>query len=213
MAQFYQALARFLRKASTPLRVPDARAGGIAHLNREHVSFRPVNNFHFALLVVRVFFGLSLAAHGYNKIFGGGKLTGTAGWFGSIGMKWPKWQARMAAGTEIGAGLLLALGLATPFAAAGFIGVMIVAIVTAHRNNGFFVFKPGQGWEYCASIAVVAFAVGAIGAGKFSIDHAIHKDVNGWTGAIIAAALGIGGAALQLGVSFRPPKPDPAAGS
>ncbi len=163
--------------------------------------------------MVRVFFGLSLAAHGYNKIFGGGKLTGTAGWFGSIGMKWPKWQARMAAGTEIGAGLLLALGLATPFAAAGFIGVMLVAIVTAHRNNGFFVFKPGQGWEYCASIAVVAFAVGTIGAGKFSIDHAIHKDVDGWTGAIIAAALGIGGAALQLGVSYRPPKPDPAAGT
>lgn len=193
--------------------MPDARAGGIARLAGDDLSFGSVNASHFALLVVRVFFGLSLAAHGYNKIFGGGKLSGTAGWFGSIGMKWPKWQARMAAGTEIGAGLLLALGLATPFAAAGFIGVMLVAIVTAHRNNGFFVFKPGQGWEYCASIAVVAFAVGTIGAGKFSIDHALHKDVNGWTGAIIAAALGIGGAALQLGVSFRPPKPDPAAGT
>ncbi|MCU1392220.1 MAG: DoxX family protein [Ilumatobacteraceae bacterium] len=161
----------------------------------------------FALLVVRVFFGLSLAAHGYNKFFGGGKLTGTAGWFGSIGMKWPKWQARMAATTEVGAGVLLALGLATPFAAAGFIGVMIVAIVVAHRKNGFFVFKPGQGWEYCASIAVLAFAIGTIGAGKYSIDHAIHKDVSGWTGAIITAALGIGGAAAQLAISYRPPKP------
>lgn len=159
-----------------------------------------------ALLVLRVFFGLSLAAHGYNKFFGSGGLSGTAGWFGSIGMRWPKWQARMAATTEMGAGLLLALGLATPLAAAGFIGVMLVAIVVAHRKNGFFVFKPGQGWEYCASIAVVAFAIGTIGAGKYSIDHAIDKDVQEWTGALIAGVLGVGGAIAQLAVSYRPPK-------
>ena len=165
----------------------------------------------FALLVVRVSFGLFLAAHGYNKFFGGGKLKGTAGWFASIGMKWPKWQARMAATTEVGSGVLFALGLATPLAAAGMIGVMLVAIVVAHRKNGFFVFRPGQGWEYCASIAIMAFGVGTIGAGKYSIDHAIHKDVSGWTGAIITAALGVGGAAVQLALSYRPVKPDPAA--
>ncbi|MCU1389569.1 MAG: DoxX family protein [Ilumatobacteraceae bacterium] len=164
----------------------------------------------FALLVVRVGFGLFIAAHGYNKIFGGGKLKGTAGWFGSMGMKWPKWQARMAATTEIGSGLLFALGLATPFAAAGMIGLMIVAIVTAHRKNGFFVFRPGQGWEYCASIAIMAFGVGTIGAGKYSIDHAIHKDVSGWTGALITL-IGIVGAAAQLAICYRPPKPAPAA--
>jgi putative oxidoreductase len=162
-----------------------------------------------ALLVLRVFFGLSLAAHGYNKFFGKGGLGGTAGWFGSIVMKWPKWQARLAATTEVGAGILLALGLATPLAAAGFIGIMIVAIVVAHRKNGFFVFKPGQGWEYCASIVVVAFAIGTIGAGKYSIDHLIHKDVNGWTGAIIAGVLGVVGAAAQLAISYRPVKSDP----
>ncbi|MCU1366259.1 MAG: DoxX family protein [Ilumatobacteraceae bacterium] len=164
----------------------------------------------FALLVVRVGFGLFIAAHGYNKIFGGGKLKGTAGWFGSMGMKWPKWQARMAATTEIGSGLLFALGLATPFAAAGMIGLMIVAIVTAHRKNGFFVFRPGQGWEYCASIAIMAFGVGTIGAGKYSIDHAIHKDVSGWTGALITL-IGVVGAAAQLAICYRPPKPAPAA--
>ena len=159
-----------------------------------------------ALLVLRVFFGLSLVAHGANKVFGKGGLAGTAGWFGSIGMRWPKWQARVAATTEIGAGSLLALGLASPLAAAGFIGLMIVAIVVAHIHNGFFVFKPGQGWEYCASIAVMAFAIGTIGAGKYSIDHLIHKDVSGWTGALIAGVLGVGGAITQLAVSYRPPQ-------
>ena len=161
---------------------------------------------NFALLVLRVGFGLMLCAHGYNKVFGGGKLAGTANWFGSMGLRWPQWQARVAAATEIGSGLLLALGLATPFAAAGFIGLMLVAIALDHRKRGFFIFRPGQGWEYCAMIALAAFAIAAIGAGKYSIDHAIHKDVEGWTGAVIAAVAGIGGAALQLAFSYRPVK-------
>ncbi|MUH52341.1 MAG: DoxX family membrane protein [Actinobacteria bacterium] len=158
------------------------------------------------MLVLRVFFGLSLAYHGYNKFFGGGRLPGTASWFASMGMKWPTWQARIAATTEVGSGILLALGLATPLAAAGFIGIMLVAIVTSHWAAGFFVFKPGQGWEYCASIAVVALFIATVGAHRYSIDHVIHKDVQGWTGALIAAVLGIGGAATQLAVSYRPIK-------
>ena len=43
------------------------------------------------LLVLRAVFGVFLAYHGYNKVFGGGGLAGTARWFGSIGMKWPLW--------------------------------------------------------------------------------------------------------------------------
>lgn len=167
-----------------------------------------MNPLDLALLVVRVFFGLSLAYHGYNKFFGAGGLAGTARWFGSIGMKWPKWQARLAATTEVGSGLLFALGLATPLAAAGFIGVMLVAIVVAHWSIGFFVFKAGQGWEYCASIAIVAFAIGTIGAGKYSIDHLIDDDLTyftGWSGALVAGVLGVGGAVSQLAVSYRKP--------
>ena len=169
-----------------------------------------------ALLVVRVAFGIGLAAHGCNKLFGPNGLKGTAGWFGSIGMKWPKWQARMAASTEVGAGALFALGLLTPLAAAGFIGLMIVAIVTVHWTVGFFVFRPNQGWEYCAAIAIVAFAVGTVGAGKYSLDHAFKIDdhINDWTGLLITLILGIGGGLLHLAVSYRPPvknPPEPAA--
>lgn len=162
-----------------------------------------------ALLVVRVFFGLSLAYHGYNKFFGAGGLSGTAGWFGSIGMKWPLWQARLAATTEVGSGLLMALGLLTPLAAAGFIGVMLVAIVVAHWRVGFFIFKPGQGWEYCASIAIVALAVGTIGPGRYSIDRLIEDDwvyYANWAGALVALGGGVGGAVTQLAVSYRRPR-------
>lgn len=164
-----------------------------------------MNQLHFGLLVLRVTFGVFVAAHGYNKVFRGGKLAGTARWFGSMGMKWPHWQARIAATTEMGAGVLFAVGLATPLAAAALISLMIVAIVVTHWKNGFFIFNKGEGWEYCASIAVVAFAVGTIGAGKFSIDHAIDKDVTGWIGAVIAAGVGIGGAVGQLALCYRKP--------
>lgn len=156
------------------------------------------------LLAIRLFFGLAMAYHGYNKVFGGGGLKGTAGWFASMGMKWPALQAQVAAGTEIGAGLLFAAGLATPLAAAGLIGLMVVAIWTVHLKNGFFIFKPGQGWEYCASIAVAAFGVGAIGAGEWSIDHALEWDVHDWRGALIAGVVGVGGAIAQLAVCYRP---------
>lgn len=158
-----------------------------------------------ALLVLRLVFGLFLVAHGYNKVFGGGGLTGTAGWFGSIGMRWPDVQARLAATTEIGAGLLFAAGLLTPFAAAGMIGVMVVATWAAHRKNGFFVFR--EGWEYTVSIAVAAWTVAAIGPGEISLDHAIGLDWtawDGWVGAVIAVVLGVGGGIGQLAVSYRP---------
>ena len=157
-----------------------------------------------ALLLLRIFFGLSLAYHGLNKVTGPSGLGGTAGWFGSIGMRWPRWQARLAAATEIGAGVLFAAGLLTSVAASGIVGVMFVAIVVAHWKVGFFVFKPGQGWEYCASIAVTAVAVGTVGAGRWSLDRVLGLQVTGWWGLSIAAGLGVGAAALQLAVSYRP---------
>jgi putative oxidoreductase len=162
-----------------------------------------------ALLVVRLVFGITLACHGYNKVFGAGGLAGTAGFFGSIGMRWPWLQARLAAGTEIGAGLLFAAGLLTPFAAAGIIGLMAVATWAVHRGNGLFVFN--QGWEYTASIAVVAWAIATIGPGEYSLDEVLDLSWSGWTGALIAGLLGLGAAAVQLAICYRPPAPAPSA--
>lgn len=156
--------------------------------------------------MLRLVFGLFFVAHGVNKVVGG--LDGTAKWFAGIGMRWPAWQARLAATTEIGAGLLFAAGLFLPLSAAGIVGVMLVAIVVAHLKAGFFVFAPGQGWEYCASIAAVAIAVGFTGPGRWSVDHLldIGPDTWGgtWAGGIIAVVLGAGAAGLQLATSYRP---------
>ena len=161
------------------------------------------------LLVLRLVLGLTMAAHGYNKFFGGGRIKGTAGWFESIGMKPGPFHARVAASTELSAGLGLAVGLLTPVTAAGFVALMLVAAWTVHRHNGFFIVK--EGWEYNLVLAVAAVAIAAIGAGKYSLDYALFRDtalyqwLYGWRGFLIAVGLGLAGGIGQLAVFYRPP--------
>ena len=158
------------------------------------------------LLILRVMVGIVMVAHGYNHIFRGGKIKGTAGWFESLGMKPGILHAWLASLTELGAGAMLIFGLFTPLAAAGVVGVMLVALITNHIKNGFFIFRPGEGYEYVLTLCVVGFAIAALPAGKFSIDHAIELDWTGWTGLAIAAIAGGGGAALLLAIFWRPEK-------
>jgi len=74
----------------------------------------------------------------------------------------------------------------------------------AHAKVGFFVYLPNQGWEYCATIALMAWSVGVIGPGRISIDHALDLHVDGWTSAIITSAVGLFSAGLLLATSYRP---------
>ena len=159
-----------------------------------------------ALLVLRVVVGVTVALHGANKIRSAQSIKGTAAWFASMGMRPGIVNAWMAALTEIGAGLLFALGLLTPFAAAGIVALMTVAGIVAHRKNGFFIFRPGEGWEYVMVLGVAAWAAAAIGPGRWSLDHALDLELDGWTGAVIAVVLGVGGALAQLAVFWRPAK-------
>ncbi|TDD67039.1 DoxX family protein [Actinomadura darangshiensis] len=161
-----------------------------------------------ASLVLRVSVGGTLVAHGWNHAFGGGRIEGTAGWFESMGLRPGRLHALMATGTELGAGVLLLLGLFTPLAAAGAVGTMAVAFITAHLRNGFFIFRPGQGYEYVVMIIMVACALGALGGGAVSVDRGlgVADDLSGWTGLAITALAGGIGAALLLAVFWRPAK-------
>ena len=159
-----------------------------------------------ALLLLRCGVGAVMLAHGINHIRP--NIDGTASWFGSMGMKPPKLHAWLASITEIGCGLLLVVGLLTPFAAAGVVGVMFVAWAINHRGNGFFIFRPGEGWEYVMTLGVVGLAIGAIGPGTLSLDEAfdLNDDFVGWPGLLIAAIGGIGGGAALLAGFWRPEK-------
>ncbi len=157
-----------------------------------------------AALVLRVIVGLTLIAHGYNHVFGPGGIKGTAGWFGSMGLRPPLVHAWMSGLVELAAGAGLVVGFLTPFAAGAIIGTMVVAGITAHRTNGFFIFKPGQGYEYVLMISVVCAAIAILGPGRASLDNAIGIELDGWVGAVIALVLGIGGSALLLATAWRP---------
>jgi putative oxidoreductase len=146
-----------------------------------------------------------MIAHGYNHIFGGGRIKGTARWFERLGMRPGLLHAWTASLTELAAGVLLALGALTPLAAGGVIGVMAVAWITNHRKNGFFIFRPGEGYEYVMTLTLAGIALAGTGAGRISIDKAtgIFQPVGwGWfAGGVMA---GLAGAAGLLAVSWRP---------
>ena len=158
-----------------------------------------------ALLAFRCAIGAVFLAHGINHVFRGGKLAGTARWFESLGMRPGKVHAFVASVTEIAAGAMLVVGLLTPLAAAGVIGTMLVAWITNHRGNGFFIFRPGEGWEYVMTLTFCGLALAVVGAGRWSLDHAIgFEDPPGVSGLVTALVLGAGGAALLLAACWRP---------
>jgi putative oxidoreductase len=162
-------------------------------------------------LLLRIALGITMLAHGYNHAFGGGKLPGTARWFESIGIRPGRVHAVLATVTELGVAPLLFLGLLTPLAAAGVLGVMLVALVANHLRNGYFIFRPGEGYEYVLFLTFAALSLAALGAGSWSLDRLlVDHDVAGcrwlygWHGLLVAAVGGGGGAALLLATCWRP---------
>jgi putative oxidoreductase len=156
------------------------------------------------LLVLRVTVGLVMMAHGWNHVFGGGRIAGTGRWFESLGMK-PGWlHAWTASITELVAGVLLLLGVFTPLAGAAVVGVMLVAWITNHRTNGFFIFRPGEGYEYVMTLTAVGLFFCFAGSGQVSLDHALDIDRFGWPTAWSCAAIGIVGALGLLAMCWRP---------
>jgi putative oxidoreductase len=165
-----------------------------------------VTELDTASLIIRLVVGLTIVAHGYNHVFGPGGIQGTAGWFSSMGLRPGIVHAWTSGLLEIAAGFGLAVGFLNALSAGAIIGIMIVAGITAHRPNGFFIFKPGQGYEYVLMISAVAAADAILGPGKASLDHALGIEMDGWLGGLLAVLLGVGGAILLLGTSWRPEK-------
>ena len=162
-------------------------------------------SYNLVLLALRLFLGSMIFAHGYRKFFGGGRLPGTAKWFESIGVRYGALNALMAASTEVGVGVLLILGLVTTLAAAGLMSLMVVAIVTVHRKNGFFIFNKGEGVEYTLGVAVTTLVPGTFGAGRYSLDHLWN--IFAWSPSVhlgVTLVVGLGAAAAQLLAFYRP---------
>jgi putative oxidoreductase len=130
---------------------------------------------HTALLIARLVIGLGLAAHGVQKLFGwygGYGLKGTGEFMVKLGFPSGRLFASLAGLGETGSGVLLALGLFTPFAAALAILVMLTAILTVHLHNGFF--ATNNGVEMPLLYAMGALMLAFVGPGNFSFDNALN---------------------------------------
>jgi putative oxidoreductase len=159
--------------------------------------------YDYASLLLRLAVGGVMLAHGIKHARGREK---TSRWFASIGFRSPTMQWFASTATEIGVGVLLIAGFLTSAAAAGVIGVMIVAFVSVHKAAGFWITaRPDEGWEYVMLIAVTSAAIAIGGPGDISVEAAlgIATNFNGWIGAAAVMA-GVLAAGLQLPIFFRP---------
>lgn len=125
-----------------------------------------------ALLAARVLLGVVLVAHGWQKLdeF---TLAGTAASFDEMGVPAARAAATFAAFVEVGGGVLLIVGLLTPVAALLVVLDMAGAWYFAHRDGGLFVAEGGG--ELVMVIGAVALAIGAIGAGRLSLDGVLRR--------------------------------------
>jgi putative oxidoreductase len=123
-----------------------------------------------AVALIRVVVGLLLMGHGAQKLFGwfgGGGLSGTKAWFGSLGLPMPKGLVVFVGLCELVGGLFFGLGLLTPLAALAISAVALGAIAH-HWPNGVWVSQ--NGFEYPLVLLAVAAAVGLAGPGAYALD-------------------------------------------
>jgi putative oxidoreductase len=142
------------------------------------------------LLLARMVFGLVMAAHGSQKLFGwfgGYGLAGTGAFFESLGFRPGRLFAAAAGGTEFVAGLLVASGLLGPLGPAMIIPVMIVAVATVHWSHGLF--AQNNGIELPLLNAAAAAAIALVGHGAYSLDAALGLT---WPAEVVWIALGLG---------------------
>jgi putative oxidoreductase len=149
---------------------------------------------NLGLLLLRLVAGVTLAAHGYPKLFGGpGKRPhpllassmgpnypaaversgpGFVAGLEKMGVPYPQLAAKASGLTELGGGLALAAGFLTRPVAVATAFNMGVAVWKAHWKNGFY----GQGgYEFALLLGTVALSLGLMGPGTISVDRLVSS--------------------------------------
>ncbi len=133
-----------------------------------------LSNAGYEVTLFRIMIGIIFAAHGAQKLFGlfgGYGIEGTAGFMESIGLTPGYLMAFLAGAGEFFGGLFLIAGFLTRFAALITAIISIVAMLTVHINNGFFM--SNNGIEFILLLLVGSIALMISGSGKLGIDKII----------------------------------------
>lgn len=149
------------------------------------------------VLFVRLVVGGLLAGHGAQKLFGwfgGPGLRGTAGWLESVRLRPGDAWARVAGTSELGGGLLTALGFLNPLGPIAGIGAMAMAWAKVHLGKP--VWATTGGAELPLTNVAVLSAITLAGPGRLSLDGLLGIRLPRWIGATALAGVF---AALWLG--------------
>lgn len=122
------------------------------------------------LLILRLALGGVFIAHGAQKLFGAFGGPGPEGFAQSLrkmGFEQSTALSLVTGATELGGGALLVLGLFTPLAAAGLVGVMVNALVV--KFDGAF-FASSGGVEYELVLGSLALGLLFTGPGRAALD-------------------------------------------
>lgn len=160
------------------------------------------------LLLARLVFGLLMAGHGTQKLFGwfgGHGLAGTGGFFEQLGFRPGRFFAATAGATELVAGLLVAFGLLGPLGPALIVSVMLVAMATVHWQHGLW--ASNNGIEVPLLYAAAAVALALTGFGGYALDAALGLT---WSAEVAWIALGMGALGGVANLAIRKTTPEAA---
>lgn len=152
------------------------------------------------LMLLRVGLGALLIAHGLQKVFGwwgGPGLGGFEESLTALGYQHAGILTYVAAGVQIGAGVLLVLGLFTPLAAAVALGYLINSLLAGllaqqEAPTVYSLFFLPHGQEYQVMLVVMAAALVLTGPGRYGFDAGRGWARRPFVGSFVALLLGIG---------------------
>ncbi len=150
------------------------------------------------LLILRLVLGGTFLAHGSQKLFGlfgGPGVSGFADGLAGYGYRAPEVLALVTGIIETVGGTLVVIGLFTPLAAAGLLGIMVNTVWLKY-GNGFFVppDNPG-GIELDVLLGGLAAGITLTGPGRVALDKGRawfrHPVASGWVCLLLGAGAGV----------------------
>ena len=156
---------------------------------------------------LRFILGILFLGHGLQKLgwFKGpgwpASIDDQAAFVGLFGYSHTQLMAWLVTLTEVACGTLAMVGLLTPLAAAGMIGIGFQFAAGPQWSGGLFGNSTSSGLDQTLLLMFAAAALGFIGAGRYSLDAQFlpaRLPLRGWQAGVIAVVLGVVAGAIVL---------------
>jgi putative oxidoreductase len=135
----------------------------------------------FALLAARIALAWIFIYYGGGKLFGwfnGPGIHRTAIYMSQTAHLHPGGFFAVLNGiTELGSGLLLAVGLASRLGGIALFGDQVIAMITVTWATGINTANPPPGYQLNLALCVLALVVAVFGSGRFSLDALIERQL------------------------------------